>query len=133
MMGMQPATTDFQVVTEDDKRLARANGVLFERLKNHLRGRVMTNQLYSSMLSVIGDHRFECARKGITFPQLVAVWLEGIRAVKIVRADLKQRDLEVTIANWTREHPDITGHEIARALVRHFPGYVSQVSTEVSH
>jgi hypothetical protein len=40
-----------------------------------------------------------------------------------VRADIERRDLEVTMVNWTVEHPTITSSEIARAVARHFPGY----------
>lgn len=133
MMGMQPSTTDFEVVTDDDRRLAKANGVLFARLKVHLMGKDMTQQLYDSMLTLIDDHRFQCNMRGIAFPRLVAVWLDGVRAVKIVRADIDAKSLQVAIVNWTREHPDVTVDEIVRALKRHFPGYVSHVNSETKH
>lgn len=128
-----PTSADFQVVTDDDRRLARANGVLFKRLKAHLMGRVMTKPLYESVMTLIEDFRFECNMRDIAFPQVVAVWLEGVGAVKIVRADIDRRDLQVQIVNWTREHPDLTALALARALVRHFPGYVKQVNPEVVH
>ena len=135
MKGMTPATTaqDFEVVTDDDRRLAKANGVLFERLKVLLMGRNMNKWLYYSMLTLIEDHRFQCNMRGIAFPRLVAVWLEGVGAVKIVRADIDAKSLQVAIVNWTREHPTITVDEVVRALKRHFPGYVSHVNSETKH
>jgi hypothetical protein len=135
MKGMTPSPTarDFEVVTDDDRRLAKANGVLFARLKAHLLGKDMTQQLYDSMLTLIGDHRFECNMRGIAYPQVVAVWLDGICAVKLVRADIDAQNLQTAIVNWTREHPTITVDEIVRALKRHFPGYVSHVNSETKH
>jgi hypothetical protein len=134
-MTMTPAPTsaDFEVVTDDDRRLAKANGVLFERLKVLLMGRNMTKSLYEGMLTLIEDHRFECNMQGIAFPPVVAVWLEGVGAVKIVRADIDAKSLQVAIVNWTREHPSITAGEIARALVRHFPGYAKHINPETLH
>jgi hypothetical protein len=134
-MTMTPAPTsaDFEVVTDDDRRLAKANGVLFERLKAHLLGKDMTQHLYDSMLGLIEDHRFECNMQGIAFPPVVAVWLEGVGAVKIVRADIELPSLQTMIVNWTREHLNITAGEIARALVRHFPGYAKHINPETLH
>lgn len=109
--------------TEEDCRLAKANKALFERVKGCLRGRTMTTSLYSSLVALVEDHRFEAAQLGIAYPQLVVVWLEGVRQVKLVRADIERRDLETMMVNWTVEHPTITAKEIALALARHFPGY----------
>ena len=130
---MTPSTQDFEVVTDDDRRLARANRVLFNRLQLHLLGKVMNKSLYGGMLTLINDHRFECRMLGIPYPDVVAVWLDKVRAVKVVRADIERADLQVAMVNWTREHPDVTVEEIARALNRHFPGYVKHLDVEVAN
>lgn len=120
------------VCTDADRRLTLANRALFERLQRHLRGKTMSPSLYSSTVDLVRDHRFECVRRDIDYPQVVVVWLDEVRAIKIVRADVSRRDMEVHIVNWTREHPDVTRDEIVRALTRHFPGYVERVSTEAA-
>ena len=130
---MTPSTQDFEVVTDDDRRLARANRALFNRLQLHLLGKVMNKSLYDGMLTLINDHRFECRMLGIPYPDVVAVWLDKVRAVKVVRADIERADLQVAMVNWTREHPDVTVEEIARALNRHFPGYVKHLDAEVAN
>jgi hypothetical protein len=109
--------------TDADRRLAHAAAVLFARLKQVLHNREMTNALYARCVSTVEDHHAQCWLMGIEFPRCVVVWLDGVRAVKVIRADIARRDLEQQMLNWTVEHPEVSAAEIDRALRRHFPGY----------
>lgn len=116
---------DSDLKTDEDRKLADCNRQLFDKLARYLHSLDrMTTQTYDRMVEIIENHRANAAlRYDVHYPELVAVWLDRIRAVKLIRADIDRKALETTLVNWTVEHPDVSAGEIARAITRHFPGY----------
>jgi hypothetical protein len=114
---------DPELRTEHDRRLAWSNGRLFDKLKRHCLGRMMTGRLFEEARQIVNDHTTQARLHGIEWPPLAVICLRGVGALEIIRADILPRDLEVWAVNLTVKYPQIIAREIAEALVEHFPGY----------
>lgn len=115
---------DSDIKTDADRRLADANASLFRKLQVILHPAPrMTDRLMHRLKVTVADHIIRARQEGIDYPDLVVVWLDQVRAVKLWRADLDRKDIERQLLNLVAEHPDITADEIARAVRASFPGY----------
>ena len=118
---------DSEIKSDDDRRLAESNARLFRRLRTLTYGKIMTQQLYDQACDLVEAHATEARQHGIRFPEMAVIYLPGVRAIEVVRADWEPQDIQTWAVNLTAKFPQITPREIAEALARHFPAYAKRV------
>lgn len=118
---------DSEIKTDDDRRLAESNARLFRRLKTLTYGKIMTQQLYDQACELVEAHCTEARQHGVRFPEMAVIYLPGVRAIEVVRADWEPLDIQQWCLNLTVKFPQIMPREIAEALTRHFPAYARRV------
>ncbi len=111
------------VCTEEEQRLAYWTHRLQKMLERRWRG-IVTRQLLDECKELVEDFRTRLRLDaGLSYPEVVLVYIREVGALEVVRADIDQSNLQRWIVNLTVKYPRITARGIAEALAEHFPGY----------
>lgn len=112
----------------EDARLNNAAGHLHARLvaRVYKHGRRFTPNCIHDLVICVKEHRRECARRGIAFPEMALVILPEQGAVEAIRRDSTREAIQQHILNWTVKHPNVTPQEIGAAILRAFPEFRPQ-------
>lgn len=105
---------------EEEKAAAETLG----KLLGNFVGVELDDYAVAKIDEAIAFHRGVYIRRGLKFPNMVAIVLPSIRQIDIVRADLDQGGVQVVVVNLTRKYPDVTAKDIAYGVGRVFPDYM---------
>lgn len=105
-----------------DPRQQQALRYLMARLERFMGAR-LTKSTFEDINTVVKDHRRECKRRGVDFPELTAMVLTGVGAVEMFRRDLDTAGIRQAILSVVQKHPRVTREELVMAVKWAYPHY----------
>lgn len=109
-----------------DPRMERVVQTLGAKLETFV-GKFIDDRVVDKIDRVVKDHRATWRLRGVDVPEMVAVVFPHYGFVEVLRRDLEPDGIQSAVVGFVRKFPDMTKEELATAMLRAFPDYVTKL------